>query len=167
MLDDLKANAWADNVTTPHDGAVTVISVALIKLVEVRVDELVATRRARGLAFAGRPLAWLRAVDRRRRDAPPGLGRPKQSTGDVRRYRRSGQSETVISIPINFFTQGWIQVMTDSEIANWLMWRDQADMRAADVTAVDDLFLEAQDRLEVYHLTRDAWDTHQMLIRLG
>ena len=34
--------------------------------------------------------------------------------------------------------------MTDSEIANWLVWRDQADMRTSEVTTVDELFLEAK-----------------------
>lgn len=90
-----------------------------------------------------------------------------KTTGDVRRYGAPGRQEAVISIPIEFFTRGWLQVMTDSEIANWLMWRDQGEMRDAAVTTADDLFLEAQDRLDIYDLTRDAWDTHQMLTRLG
>lgn len=90
-----------------------------------------------------------------------------RTTGDVRRHRPPSHQDQVISIPVEFFTHGWIQVMTDSEIANWLMWRDQADMRNIATTTAEDLFLEAQDRLDIYDLTRDAWDTHQMLTRLG
>jgi hypothetical protein len=90
-----------------------------------------------------------------------------QRTGDAHRYRTPSASETVISIPIEFFTKGWIQVMTDAEIANWLMWRDQGDMRDASTSTATDLFLDAQRRLDHYDLTRDTWDTHAMLSRLG
>ena len=43
-----------------------------------------------------------------------------QRMGDAHRYRTPSANESVISIPIEFFTKGWIQVMTDAEIANWL-----------------------------------------------
>lgn len=90
-----------------------------------------------------------------------------QRTGDAPRYRTPSASELVVSIPIEFFTKGWIQVMTDTEIANWLMWRDQGDMRVASASTATDLVLNAQDRLDHYDLSRDTWDTHAMLSRLG
>lgn len=89
------------------------------------------------------------------------------ATGDVHRYRIPTPSEKVISVPIEFYTNGWIQVMTDSEIANWQMWRDQSEMREAGITTADDLFIDAQDRLDYYDLSRDVWDTHQTLTRVG
>jgi hypothetical protein len=93
--------------------------------------------------------------------------RGPQRKGAPRPYVAPSTAELVISIPIEFFTMGWLQVLTDSEIANWLMWRDQGDMRTPAVTTADDLFLDGQDRLDHYDLSRDAWDTHQMLTKLG
>lgn len=86
---------------------------------------------------------------------------------DPERYKVPPANTDVVSIPIEFFTQGWIQVMTDSEIANWLMWRDLGQMRTAAVTSADDLFIDAELRLGTYDITRDAWDTHLMLDRFG
>ncbi|WP_069385962.1 hypothetical protein [Cellulosimicrobium cellulans] len=90
-----------------------------------------------------------------------------KTTGDVHRYRMPTPSEKVISVPVEFFLNGWVQVMTDSEIANWLLWRDQGEMREPGITTADDLFIDAQDRLDYYDLSRDVWDTHQMLTRIG
>lgn len=86
---------------------------------------------------------------------------------DPQRYKAPPASTPVVSIPIEFFTNGWIQVMTDSEIANWLMWRDVGEMRTAAVTTADELFIDADLRLGTYDLTRDTWDTHLMLDRIG
>lgn len=86
---------------------------------------------------------------------------------DHQRYRPPTATTPVVSIPIEFFTQGWIQVLTDSEIANWLMWRDVGLMRTPAATTADDLFIDADLRLGTYDLTRDTWDTHLMLGQLG
>ncbi|MGH8829130.1 MAG: hypothetical protein ACRDVZ_16325 [Jiangellaceae bacterium] len=72
-----------------------------------------------------------------------------------------------VSVPIEFFTNGWLHVLTDSEIANWLMWRDIGDFRTAEQTSADDLMIWASERLGWYDLTRDTWDTHQALTRLN
>lgn len=84
----------------------------------------------------------------------------------VPRLMSPGRTPTV-SIPIEFFTNGWLHVLTDSEIANWLMWRDVGEMRTADWSSADDLMIWAEERLGWYDLSRDVWDTHQMLSRLG
>lgn len=57
--------------------------------------------------------------------------------------------------------------MTDSEIANWLLWRDQGEMREAGIATADDLFIDAQNRLDYYDLSRDVWEIHQMLTSVG
>jgi len=85
---------------------------------------------------------------------------------DVMPYSRP-TSGPMISIPIEFFTHGWVQVMTDSEIWNWLVWRHRAGMAEPAQTSAKNLRLNAGDRLGWYDLTRDAWDTHQVLGRLG
>lgn len=90
-----------------------------------------------------------------------------QPTGDIYPYKRPAASAAVVSIPIEFFTRGWIQVMTDSEIANWLMWRDRGEMRQSAFSTAGELSMGADTRLGVYDLTRDIWDTHQMLTRVG
>lgn len=84
---------------------------------------------------------------------------------DSVRYQALTASEPTVSIPIEFFTNGWIQVLTDSEIWNWLAFRHQGKMTAADSPAGRDISLPAARRLGWYDLTRDAWDTHAMLDR--
>ncbi len=88
------------------------------------------------------------------------------SAKDVARYSIPAQRSNV-SIPVEFFTRGWIQVMTDSEIWNWLVRRHRARTVAPPQTSAAGLRLDARDRLRWYDLTRDAWDTHQVLGRLG
>lgn len=92
-------------------------------------------------------------------------GRPELK--DVSRYTVPSPSSKSVSIPIEFFTNGWIQVLTDSEIANWLAWRDFADMRDPAKVASDPMIMGGGARMATYDLTRDAWDTHLMLGRVG
>jgi hypothetical protein len=86
---------------------------------------------------------------------------------DPSRYKELTTAEPTVSLPIAFFTKGWIQVLSDSEIWNWLAFRQQGRMTAADSPPGKDLALPAVQRLGWYDLTRDAWDTHIMLDRLG
>ena len=86
---------------------------------------------------------------------------------DPARYKPPAPNEATVSIPVPFFTNGWIQVMTDSEIWNWLAFRHRANMTAAESLATQGVQLTADTRLSVYDLTRDAWDTHLMLDRYG
>ena len=86
---------------------------------------------------------------------------------DVSRYTRPKPHDAVISIPIEFFTNGWIQVLTDSEIWNWLVWRHRGNMSDSSRTSATGLRLDAGERLGWYDLTRDAWDTHQLLGSVG
>ena len=88
------------------------------------------------------------------------------STKDASRYKIP-TAEPVIPVPVEFFTNGWINVLTDSEIWNWLVWRHRANMTTAGGTSAPDLQLDASDRLGIYDLTRDAWDTHQLLSSVG
>ena len=85
---------------------------------------------------------------------------------DVPRYT-APTSGHVVSIPIEFYTRGWIQLLTDSEIWNWMVWRHRAHMTGPADTSAMGLRLNADDRLGIYDLTRDAWDTHQVLSRVG
>jgi hypothetical protein len=91
--------------------------------------------------------------------------KPVPVAKDMPRYTMPGSE--VVSIPITFFTRGWLQVLTDSEISNWLVWRHRAGMNTAADNSAKSLKLNADDRLGIYDLTRDAWDTHQVLGNLG
>jgi len=86
---------------------------------------------------------------------------------DPARYKELGASEPRVSIPIEFFTNGWIQVMTDSEIWNWLAFRHRGNMSSPTSPPAKDVSLPAVTRLGWYDLTRDAWDTHLMLDRFA
>jgi hypothetical protein len=91
--------------------------------------------------------------------------KPVPVAKDMPRYTMPGSE--VVSIPLTFFTRGWLQVLTDSEIWNWLVWRHRAGMNTAADNSAKSLKLNAGDRLGIYDLTRDAWDTHQVLGSLG
>jgi hypothetical protein len=91
--------------------------------------------------------------------------RPVPTAKDMPRY--TVPTSNRVSIPIEFFTRGWLQVLTDSEIWNWLVWRHRGRMETSDQSSVQGLKLVADDRLGIYDLTRDAWDTHQLLGDLG
>ncbi len=91
--------------------------------------------------------------------------RPVPTAKDMPRY--TVPTSNAVSIPIQFFTRGWLQVLTDSEIWNWLVWRHRGRMETSDQSSAQGLKLVADDRLGIYDLTRDAWDTHQLLGVLG
>lgn len=87
---------------------------------------------------------------------------------DVAPYRWPRSEETVISVPIPFFTQGWLQVLSESEIAAWLMWRNIGKMREPDQDHTPtNLWITGENRLGYYDLTQDAWDSHHLLTRAG
>lgn len=76
-------------------------------------------------------------------------------------------AESVLSVPIEFFTNGWIQALTDSEIWKWLVFRHAAYMSSPTSPPGQGVRMSADTRLSIYDLTRDAWDTHLMLGRYG
>lgn len=86
---------------------------------------------------------------------------------DAARYTHVAPAERTVSIPVEFFTNGWIQVLTDSEIWAWLVFRSSGGMTSADIHSAEGIELTAVTRLGWYELTRDAWDTHAMLDRFG
>jgi hypothetical protein len=125
-----------------------------------------------GLASPWLQLVEIATTDRSRPDYDYGVRLHTevgpQPTRDQQPYRLPDADRTgVVSVPIAFFINGWIQVLTDSEIANWLMWRDIGGLRSPEQTSNDDLMIWADERLGCYDLTRDAWDTHQTLTRMN
>lgn len=68
----------------------------------------------------------------------------------------------VVAIPHEFFTRGWIQLLADAEIAAYLMWLDidQNPQRHAP-------FVTGFERRDRYGLSRDAYESHELLRDLG
>ncbi len=90
--------------------------------------------------------------------------------GDPIPYRiPDPMSERVLRIPVDFWLQGWVHLMTDSEIGAWLMFRDA--MSAPDLyppRAADGGFYVTGDfRIRHYCLTKETWNAYRMLERFG
>ncbi|MFG3180008.1 hypothetical protein ACGFZC_33785 [[Kitasatospora] papulosa] len=83
-------------------------------------------------------------------------------------YTVPGDPEPFVEIPIGFFTNGWVQVLTTSEIAALLMWFDVMKFDASILTLDDGSRIEygyvlSNIRHGFYGLGRDAYETHQPL----
>lgn len=83
---------------------------------------------------------------------------------DHQPWKRPGKDQ-VVAIPVDFFLNGWVHVLTDSEIAAWLMFRDFGQIGTKESS--DSFTLFAGDRLSWYDQSKDVWDTHAMLGRMG
>ncbi|BCY10964.1 hypothetical protein [Actinoplanes sp. L3-i22] len=77
----------------------------------------------------------------------------------------TGPRTTVLSLPRHFFTSGWVWVLSDTEIATYLMLRH---MRAARPAAHADsgVFVTSGDRETLYRQHRSTWRSADMLYRL-
>lgn len=80
--------------------------------------------------------------------------------GDV--YRVPDGEESYFEVPVALFTSGWIHVLEDSELALLLI-----TMRMRHIHGDEPQKLAAGTRLLHYGLSRDAFEAHIMLSRLG
>ena len=71
-----------------------------------------------------------------------------------------------MSVPAEFFLNGWIHALTDSEIAAWLMFRDLSDLQIAEQERPA-VHISGDERVGAYCLSRDVRDSHRMLEMLG
>ncbi|BAD60595.1 hypothetical protein PNF1_690 (plasmid) [Nocardia farcinica IFM 10152] len=81
-------------------------------------------------------------------------------TGD--RYRVPDSEDPYFDIPVSLFTNGWIHVLEDSELALLLITIRMYHRHGAEPQK-----LAAGTRLLHYGLSRDATESHLMLTRLG
>ncbi|MFJ9717791.1 hypothetical protein ACIRPQ_17875 [Streptomyces sp. NPDC101213] len=77
-------------------------------------------------------------------------------------------TEPYVEIPIEFFTRGWVHVLTNSEIAALLMWFDRLKYSGAVVGADEGdpltiTYVTGDVRQGLYGLGRKAYETHQAL----
>jgi hypothetical protein len=71
-------------------------------------------------------------------------------------YRVPAANEQVIDVPIGFFLNGWVYVLTKSEIALWLMLRHLRGPAAAG-GQVAQVSIFGDDRLRQYGVSKDAY----------
>lgn len=109
----------------------------------------------------------------------PDRSRGRDGFHDVRLYAEDGHprpapyappqvTTDTIDIPADFFLNGWVHVLTSSEIAMWIMLRDLAAQERLKHPSHDGwVRISATDRLLQYDLTRSTWDSHHRLADFG
>ncbi|MFD9374191.1 hypothetical protein ACFWBH_01405 [Streptomyces sp. NPDC059999] len=84
-------------------------------------------------------------------------GRGGLQTPDAYVVPQNHWSAVTITIPANFFLQGWVQVLNPSEVATWLVLRVLSQW-ARKEHAKTGVYLYGKSRLEDFGLRRDAWE---------
>ncbi|MDG9674822.1 hypothetical protein [Micromonospora sp. DH14] len=69
-------------------------------------------------------------------------------------------------IPTDFFYNGWIYCLTDSEVALWLTFKLLSHEHPA-AHAGGGIFLADRERLQRFGLSRDAYESHAALVEYG
>lgn len=64
----------------------------------------------------------------------------------------------VIALPVEFFTRGWVYLLSPSEIVSYLMWQDVNQH-----PRFDEPFITAAERAGQFGLGREAYETHKQL----
>ncbi|MFI1703060.1 hypothetical protein [Streptomyces griseoruber] len=83
-------------------------------------------------------------------------------------YTVPDDTEQYVEIPVEFFTRGWVHVLTNSEIAALLMWFDRIKYNGWVVGADEGdpftvTYVTGDVRHGSYGLGREAYETHQAL----
>ncbi|MEU6170194.1 hypothetical protein [Streptomyces tanashiensis] len=100
-------------------------------------------------------------------------GKSKKAGAASIPYTVPHDGEEFVEIPVEFFTHGWVHVLTTSEIAALLMWFDvmkfhsTTTLRQADSTPLTYGYVLSNVRHGWYGLGRDAYETHQPLEGFG
>ncbi|MER6394283.1 hypothetical protein ABT236_38255 [Streptomyces sp. NPDC001523] len=84
-------------------------------------------------------------------------GRGDLQTPDVYMVPQNHWSARTITIPADFFLNGWVQLLNPSEVATWLILRTLSQW-ARDQHAETGVYLYGKQRLEDFGLRRDAWE---------
>ncbi|MFJ6452244.1 hypothetical protein ACIQNV_37210 [Streptomyces hydrogenans] len=84
-------------------------------------------------------------------------GRGGHQTPDTYTVPESTWSAETITIPSGFFLNGWVQVLSPSEIATWLILRGLSQW-APNAHSESGVYLYGEARLQQFGLRRDAWE---------
>ena len=82
-----------------------------------------------------------------------------RETGLPLSYRLPRHEERTVAIPLDFFFNGWVFVLEDTEIATYLMYRDLCAAGPNRITAAD--------REKRYGIKTSAWEQHWVLVDSG
>ncbi|WP_327075498.1 hypothetical protein OG196_42975 (plasmid) [Kitasatospora purpeofusca] len=67
-----------------------------------------------------------------------------------------GNRSTTVTVPADFFLNGWVQILNPSEVATWLVLRELSQ-HAPTVHTEQGVYLYGNRREEDFGLKRDAW----------
>ncbi|MGW6979625.1 hypothetical protein ACWGE1_09275 [Streptomyces sp. NPDC054932] len=84
-------------------------------------------------------------------------GRGGLQTPDIYVVPQNHWSAATVTVPADFFLKGWVQVLSPSEVATWLILRALSQW-ARDQHAETGVYLYGKPRLEDFGLRRDAWE---------
>ncbi|ORW03343.1 MULTISPECIES: hypothetical protein [Mycobacterium] len=90
----------------------------------------------------------------------------RPTAAGAKRYTPPRSTARVVTIPPEFFLNGWVHALSKSEIAMWLMLRDLSQRPDASLPP-DKLHIRGRNRLLQYDLSRAVWDTHARLEEFG
>lgn len=73
---------------------------------------------------------------------------------------------STVSLPVDFFRQGWVYLLTPAELRTYLVFKHLAG-RFPDMHAERGVFCSDRDRKWVYNLSRDVYESHLTLSQFG
>ncbi len=74
--------------------------------------------------------------------------------------------KSIISIPVEFFTRGWVYMLTDAEIRMYFILKHLA-IKFPKAHEEHGVYLVDRDREWLYAITRDIYEAHLTLSRFG
>lgn len=84
-------------------------------------------------------------------------GRGAHQTPDAYTVPMNAWNVETFTVPSDFFLNGWVQVLSPSEVATWLILRAHSQW-AVDQHAESGVYLYGKRREEGFGLRRDAWE---------
>ncbi|MFH8936873.1 hypothetical protein [Streptomyces griseosporeus] len=75
-------------------------------------------------------------------------------------------SPSTVSLPVDFFREGWVYLLTPAEIRMYMVLKHLAG-RFPGVHAEHGVYCAEQDRKWIYNLSRDVYEAHLTLSRFG
>ena len=82
-------------------------------------------------------------------------------------YRKPDDGEPAITIPLEFFTSGWIYVLENSELLAWLMFRCQATTGRPPTPLRTMFHIPPEVQESAYEVRRTTWNAHANLDSFG
>lgn len=150
-LDLLATTAVAKAPATPRDNRLRQMKKALLHLERELLIEIPGGRHVNG-RFQG-----FRLLNE--------SGLPTETRSLVR-YTVPTEEEDTIELPVDFFLNGWVHVLSPAEIATYLMLLDLRKQHR-EVHDSHGIFSPTHIREGIYGLSRDSYESHRSLVKFG